>query len=232
MRNSIFNKKSFITEIKITLPLYFIALGFMFAMFLPIICSVSTYDEIGPIMDSKFSFLAIIIFSNTYYLEIQQKTSEVFYMIPKKQKKFVINKRFLIKFTFVILLFIMSYLLFNFDKPYLNDNNSYTILFFQAVFAVGSSMLFWGTLSQFLVNILHSLWAGIGITIVFWSIMDSTIGRSLPIALNMFAYGDIDAWGAVKENWQISKIIAFIIAFILIYVNVYIIKQSPSKFKE
>lgn len=230
MKKKIIEYKTMFVQLKVALPWDMFIVGILFSLFLPLICSVSTYNEIGGVIDPNFAFLAIIIFSNTYYIEIQQKTSEVFYLVPNHNKMLAVNKRILIKVVFMILLFMLSFLLFNFYRPHI-ISESYQTLFIKAFFAVTSSVFFWGSLSYSLVNAMRNLWVGIGISIVGWVFMNSTFGRALPIVINIFAYGNTNDLGIQIPNWEIGKILEIIIGFMLLFVNKFIIGKSPCKYK-
>ena len=87
--------------IKTALPWYIAFAIVLFAVFLPSIFGNDTYEGMGVIFDRNFSFLSIFVFSNIYYVEIQQRTAEIFYLMPDKQKITELYKRLIIRAVFV-----------------------------------------------------------------------------------------------------------------------------------
>ena len=89
------------TYIGVSLPWYISIPVIMLSIMFPIFFGCNTYENVGVILDRCFSFLAVLTFSNVYYIEIQQKTAEVYNLLPNRRKTADILKRLLVRFLFL-----------------------------------------------------------------------------------------------------------------------------------
>ncbi|HAB62394.1 MAG TPA: hypothetical protein DCE48_17160 [Lachnospiraceae bacterium] len=218
-----------IQRIKIALPYYYIVMSVFFSVCIVLIRKVNTWNSIGAILDNAISILSIVIFSNTYYIENQLNTIDVYCLTPLSKRKEDVIKRILIKILFLFLLFLLTYSAFLIRKPIVYIGESKIQIFINALFAVGSSIIFWGGLSCVLVNILNNIWIGLGGSIIFWITMSSTIARKFPVYLDVFRYGSLDGSGIQLTGWQIGKIFSLVAGIIFIVINTCLIKRSPYK---
>jgi hypothetical protein len=211
------------------LPSYMLVMSLVFTISVPLIMPASFYNQIGGLIDKNIAFLSVIVFSNVFFIEKQLHTAEVFYLIPGNGAFSEIYSRMVIKGIFLLMVVISMYGLYLLGKPHLVVGDSLAQLFFQALFAICSSILFWGVLSCSIVNITSNLWAGLAITIVFWFIENSTLAQKLPIYLNMFAYAQLNESGNQISNWFSSKLVGDLLAIIFVVINRILIKKSPCR---
>lgn len=216
-------------QIKISLPIYMVLLAFLFAICLPFIRTASFYNEIGVAIDSYFAILSVIIFSNTYFYEVQNHTSENFYLIPGKTIQIELLKRIIIKSVFLIILAIITFGFYLCNRLGVNVGESRFTIFINAMFAISSSVIFWGILSNFVVCLTSNLVIGVSVVTILWFQMNSSFAQKLPVFLNIFAYGAVDSQGNEIVGWQISKIFYLLLSFILLYWSSILAKRSPCK---
>lgn len=213
-------------QIKTALPWYIITMAGVFAVFLPTIFGCDTYEEIGVILDRNFSFLSIFIFCNIYYIEVQQNTEEVFYLLPDNQKKAEICRRVGLRLIFTVLLFFLSYYLFTLRDMHLSVDEVKEVIILQGFFAVISNIIFFGGISCLSVSLSQNLWKGLGSSIVIWIILGSTWAKVIPDFANVFIYGE------ANRNWLQGKIFGLFAGAILFWVSISFISKSPCRYKK
>jgi hypothetical protein len=216
-------------KIKMAMPSYFVILSVFFSVCIILIKKAATWNSIGVILDCNFALLAIIIFSNTFYVERQLHTLDVYSLAPRKKVEADILNRVVIKTAFLFLLFILTYLVYIVRRPDIYMGESKVNIFLNAIFAGWSSILFWGALSLLLVNLFSNLWIGVCTTVLLWGIMTSTIARKVPVFIDVFRYGNLDINGIQLPNWQLGKIVCLISGIVFIWLNTYLIKRRPYK---
>lgn len=216
-------------KVKVAMPSYFVILSVFFCICIILIQKADTWNSIGVILDSNFALLSVIIFSNTFYIERQLHTLDVYSLAPSRKVQADILNRVTIKTAFLFILLILVFFAYLIRKPYIFMDESKVTIFLDAVFAGWSSILFWGALSLLLVNLLSNLWIGICTSVLLWITMTSTIARKLPVFLDFFRYGNLDIKGIQLPNWQLGKIVCLIVGIVLIWLNTYLIKRRPYK---
>lgn len=217
------------SRFKIAVPYYYFVLSIFFCICILLLKEVKAWNSVGGILDSAFSLLAIVIFSNTYFIEKQLNTIDVYCMAPIEKRREDVIKRLAIKTLFLFILFLLTYFSFAIRKPIYYIGESKITILLNAIFAVWSSIIFWGELSCILVNLINNLWAGIGGSILLWLMMNSTFARRFPVFLDVFRYGSLNGKGEQYAGWQMGKAFSLLVGIILIVVNTRLIKRSPYK---
>jgi ABC-type transport system involved in multi-copper enzyme maturation permease subunit len=210
-------------HMKATFPWYIGVSSGFFAVLLPFVLGCDTYEDLGVIMDRNFSFISIVAFADIYYIEFQQKTEEVFYLFPNKRIKHEIVKRVCLRLIVIFLLLLLSCYLFALKGLHLNVNNSLETVIAQGIFAVISSIVFFGGISCLSVNVLRNLWKGVGISIVVWIILGSKWGETIPDFANVFAYGEMD------RNWIQGKCFGLFAGTGMLLLSAKFAEKSPCR---
>lgn len=211
---------------KISIPLYKFIYPMLFVGFLAILRSVIYIEEIGTAMDSNIALLAIIFFSDVFYMEKRLNTFEVFSLMPQNNKYKTILQRILIYSIYLLILIMSDFWIFFIHQPYkISDMNS-VMIYLEAVFACASSMLFWGVISFTCVNCFNNMWAGVSVTLILWLMCSSTLGEQLPVYSNIFAYGIRNIADSTDCSWYSGKIIGIILSVLLLVFNKKIINKN------
>lgn len=214
--------KNIRTNIKVSLPWYITIPAIMFSLFLSFVFGCDTYDDVGIILDRGYSFLAVLTFSNIYYIEFQQKTAEVYHLISNKSRRIDICRRIIIRLLFLITMVVICFEGYVLKGIHVYVGDVKEVLIAQAYFAVISGIIFFGGMSFMLVNLLKNLGVGIGVAILIWLILSSSVGLKLPVALNVFAYG-------ATSDWIIGKIVAGIIGIFFFFGGTVLINKNSCK---
>lgn len=214
--------KNIRTNIKVSLPWYISIPAIMFSLFFPFVFGCDTYDEVGAILDRGFSFLAVLIFSNIYYIELQQKTAEVYHLVSNKNRRIDICRRAIIRLFFLIAMVVICFEGYMLKGIHVYAGDVKEVLIAQAYFAIISGIIFFGGMSYMLVNLSKNLGTGIGVTILIWLILSSSVGLKLPAVLNVFAYG-------ASSDWIIGKIVAGSMGILFFFGGTVLINESSCK---
>lgn len=205
-------------NIKIGLTRVKICYSASFMLILAFIRGISYREEIGVAMDANVALLAILFCADTYYQEIQNNRQEIFILLPKRNRYHTICQRLLLQIMYIGVLISLDYWVFYLKKiTYWTETNR-VFLYLTAVLACQASVLFFGTLSFTMVNVVKNLWAGIGITLLIWFTLNSTIGNYIPNCINIFGYGNSPDFG-ISLDWILGKLAAVIASILLIYSN-------------
>lgn len=182
----------------------------IYVMLLSIIFPLAYADEIGGVIDPYSSLLAILFFSDLFYLEILEKRYEVIKLKSKDVLIGLVKRRFFIAWLFVELLALVQYSLYlmkvnnNIGKM---DNLSMLII---TLIATGVSIAFFGYLTVVLVNITKKIGIGVGIAVLIWFLLNSTIGMNIFKSANIFAFCEFFTKD-LDYSWVIGKLIGAII---------------------
>lgn len=182
----------------------------IYVMLLSIIFPLAYADEIGGVIDPYSSLLSILFFSDLFYLEILEKRYEVIKLKSKDVLIGLVKRRFFIAWLFVELLALVQYSLYlmkvnnNIGKM---DNLSMIII---TLIATGVSIAFFGYLTVVLVNITKKIGIGVGIAVLIWFLLNSTIGMNIFKSANIFAFCEFFTKD-LDYSWVIGKLIGAII---------------------
>ena len=182
----------------------------IYVMLLSIIFPLAYADEIGGVIDPYSSLLSILFFSDLFYLEILEKRYEVIKLESKDVLIGLVKRRFFIAWLFVELLALVQYSLYlmkvnnNIGKM---DNLSMLII---TLIATGVSIAFFGYLTVVLVNITKKIGIGVGIAVLIWFLLNSTIGMNIFKSANIFAFCEFFTKD-LDYSWVVGKLIGAII---------------------
>ena len=182
----------------------------IYVMLLSIIFPLAYADEIGGVIDPYSSLLAILFFSDLFYLEIVEKRYEVIKLKSKDALIGLVKRRFFIAWLFLESLAFVQYSLYlirinnNLGKM---DNLSMLII---TLIATGVSIAFFGYLTLVLVNITKKIGIGVGISVLIWFLLNSTIGMTIFKSANIFAFCEFFT-NDLDYSWVIGKLIGAII---------------------
>ena len=197
-------------DLVIVVSKYKLWICIIYVMLLSIIFPLAYADEIGGVIDPYSSLLAILFFSDLFYLEILEKRYEVIKLKSKDVLIGIVKRRFFIAWLFVELLALVQYSLYlmkvnnNIGKM---DNLSMIII---TLIATGVSIAFFGYLTVVLVNITKKIGIGVGIAVLIWFLLNSTIGMNIFKSANIFAFCEFFT-NDLDYSWVIGKLIGAII---------------------
>lgn len=197
-------------DLVIVVSKYKLWICIIYVMLLSIIFPLAYADEIGGVIDPYSSLLSILFFSDLFYLEILEKRYEVIKLKSKDVLIGIVKRRFFIAWLFVELLALVQYSLYlmkvnnNIGKM---DNLSMIII---TLIATGVSIAFFGYLTVVLVNITKKIGIGVGIAVLIWFLLNSTIGMNIFKGANIFAFCEFFT-NDLDYSWVIGKLIGAII---------------------
>ena len=197
-------------DLVIVVSKYKLWICIIYVMLLSIIFPLAYADEIGGVIDPYSSLLSILFFSDLFYLEILEKRYEVIKLKSKDVLIGLVKRRFFIAWLFVELLALVQYSLYlkkvnnNIGKM---DNLSMIII---TLIATGVSIAFFGYLTVVLVNITKKIGIGVGIAVLIWFLLNSTIGMNIFKSANIFAFCEFFT-NDLDYSWVIGKLIGAII---------------------
>lgn len=210
----------------IALPLYKVIYSSTYVVFFFLIRGLAYTEEIGPVLDPMMALLSIIFCADTYYQETRGNCLEVFELYSGKMKCRAMLKRMVLQFGCLLLLTAAGYGLFYLRGMRQITELSNLKLFAEAMFACGSSILFFGMCSFTVINLCRNLWTGIGICVVLWSLLTSTIAKRLPDWCNMFAYSlnNLEP-EQLSYTWVLGKGMALLLTALMVLLNRKLIKE-------
>ena len=197
-------------DLVIVVSKYKLWICIIYVMLLSIIFPLAYADEIGGVIDPYSSLLAILFFSDLFYLEIVEKRYEVIKLKSKDALIGLVKRRFFIAWLFLESLAFVQYSLYlirinnNLGKM---DNLSMLII---TLIATGVSIAFFGYLTLVLVNITKKIGIGVGISVLIWFLLNSTIGMTIFKSANIFAFCEFFT-NDLDYSWVIGKLIGAII---------------------
>ena len=197
-------------DLVIVVSKYKLWICIIYVMLLSIIFPLAYADEIGGVIDPYSSLLSILFFSDLFYLEILEKRYEVIKLKSKDVLIGLVKRRFFIAWLFVELLALVQYSLYlmkvnnNIGKM---DNLSMLVI---TLIATGVSIAFFGYLTVVLVNITKKIGIGVGIAVLIWFLLNSTIGMNIFKSANIFAFCEFFTKD-LDYSWVIGKLIGAII---------------------
>ena len=198
-------------DLVIVVSKYKLWICIIYVMLLSIIFPLAYADEIGGVIDPYSSLLSILFFSDLFYLEILEKRYEVIKLKSKDALIGLVKRRFFIAWLFVELLALVQYSLYlmkvNNNNIGKMDNLSMLII---TLIATGVSIAFFGYLTVVLVNITKKIGIGVGIAVLIWFLLNSTIGMNIFKSANIFAFCEFFTKD-LDYSWVIGKLIGAII---------------------
>ena len=197
-------------DLVIVVSKYKLWICIIYVMLLSIIFPLAYADEIGGVIDPYSSLLSILFFSDLFYLEILEKRYEVIKLKSKDVLIGIVKRRFFIAWLFVELLALVQYSLYLMKVKYnigKMDNLSMIII---TLIATGVSIAFFGYLTVVLVNITKKIGIGVGIAVLIWFLLNSTIGMNIFKSANIFAFCEFFT-NDLDYSWVIGKLIGAII---------------------
>lgn len=197
-------------DLVIVVSKYKLWICIIYVMLLSIIFPLAYADEIGGVIDPYSSLLSILFFSDLFYLEILEKRYEVIKLKSKDVLIGLVKRRFFIAWLFVELLALVQYSLYLMkvnNNIWKMDNLSMLII---TLIATGVSIAFFGYLTVVLVNITKKIGIGVGIAVLIWFLLNSTIGMNIFKSANIFAFCEFFTKD-LDYSWVIGKLIGAII---------------------
>lgn len=219
-------KGMWIKDMKICLPLYKIGYSIIFTVLLSLVRGVSGISEIGAAMDPNMALLAIIFCSNTYEMEYQEKRWELFRLYSVGSKAGAIGRRMVIQTVYLCMLAYGGYAFFFWQKPKALVDVPSGLLYGMYVIAVTATILLWGLAGQTIVNITHSLWVGMGISVIMWLCINSKAGERLLGRFNVFAFSFRNSGDIYDLSWLWGKAAALATAVFLAAMIPVILKRE------
>ena len=159
--------------IEVSLPWYISIPVILFSILFPILFGCDTYESVGAILDGCFSFLAVLTFSNAYYIELQQNTAEIYNLLPIRRKTADILKRLLVRFLFLTCMTGVCFAGYTIKGLHVYVGQEAGTMFIQAFFSVVAVMFLFGSIGFLFVNLSGNMGVGIGTGIVVWMILTS-----------------------------------------------------------
>lgn len=202
-------------NIKIVITPTKLCYSICYVILLSLVRGVSSSSEIGVAMDAYVAVLAIIFFSDTYYQEVQANRWEVFHLLPTRAKYMALCQRMLVQTLYMCLLIGSGYWGFYLQRSIHNQDTNELCIYITAVLACSVTVVFFGTFTVTMVNAFHNLWAGIGVALLLWYLLNSSWGRKLLDYINIFAYKG----GVSTGLWMKGKLFALILSILLLLIN-------------
>ena len=214
------------TNCIIALPLYKVIYSGIFVILFFLIRGLAYTEEIGPVLDSMMALLSIIFCADTYYQETRGNCLEVFELYDGKMKCRAMAQRLMFQYGFLLLLTAVGYGLFYLRGTWQHTQQSNIRMFADAMFACGISILFFGMCTFTVINLCRNLWTGIGICVVIWTLMTSTIAKKLPVWCNIFAYClNIPDTEQLSYDWVWGKGMALLLTIFMVLLNRKLIQE-------
>lgn len=201
--------------IKVSFPWYISVPVFSFSAMVPIMFGCDTYEDIGIMLDKCFSILAVITFSNVWCIELQQKTVEVYKLLPRRSRISDILRRIVVRFIFLTSMVCIGFIGYSIKGVHMYATQEVVAMCIQAFLSIEAVMILFGAISFFSANLSCNTGVGIGTGIVVWMILTSTAASKLPIWFNFFSYGVSNDWFKGAVTAVIVGIVLFIAGTIL-----------------
>lgn len=211
-------KKIMKNEIKIMLPLYKIIYPILFVLFLSIFRGIADTKEIGVTLDPMLAALSMVFMAETYLIEKREQRWEIFALYALDKKKEMIYKRIFVQFVYLFLLAAIGYFLFFIQNPSIGVWKNELKMYFEYLLAVSVSIFFWGVVSISIANLFQNIWCGIGISLVIWLMLNSTLGDNLLGKYNIFSYVFRSYEQGAGVNWIPGKVIGFLLTIVIMFI--------------
>lgn len=201
----------FLTDAKISLSIYKVVYSAFFTVVLSIIRGVSFTNEIGGTLEPQMGLLAAVFCADTYAQEIACGRWEINRLYPLKNRMGFIWRRMAVQETYLFLLGIAGYgLIYFLQNPILYWQGEWgkeILLFLMYVPAMAGTILLWGMMANVIACIFRNMWAGAGISIVLWIVVNSIYGDRIMGIWNPFSYTFRDIGDIGDLSWIWGKIL-------------------------
>lgn len=195
-------------DMKIMLPPYKLIYPVLFMLLLAFVRGVSDTREIGTVLDSMIPVLAIVFMADTYQIEYSEQRWEIFELYDMKRKRQMIYRRIGIQMLYLFCSLVLGYGFFFIQNPMRQSSGMELKLYFTFLLAGVVTISFFGVLSLTITNLLHNMWAGVGISFISWLSLNSTVGNKILGTFNVLAYGFRKIEDFNNYSWGIGKMIA------------------------
>ena len=190
------------TESKISFPLYKICYSLAFVAVLSLVRGVSSVAEIGNVMQQAMGILAVVFCADTYMQEVQSSRAEVFGLYSMRKKLRVVYTRLAVQTAYLYMVSILGYGCFFWQRPVSSwDGDPAWVSFLMYLAAMPAMLLFCGTLSMTVANLLKNLWAGIGLGALVWFGLISSGADELFGKWNVFSFAFRDIQRTLDVSW-------------------------------
>ncbi len=204
-------------EIKIMLPFYKIIYPILFLGFLAVFRGIADTREIGVTLDPMMAALSAIFMADTYLIEIREERWEIFALYTLDKKIMMIYKRIAVQFIYLFLLAALGYFLFFIQNPSRGVWEEEVKMYFEYLFAVSISIIFFGLTAVVIANWFQNIWCGIGIMLIIWLILNSTFGADFLGKYNIFAYVFRSYENGIGVGWIPGKVIGIIVVSLVAF---------------
>ena len=211
-------------EMKICLPPYKIGYALAFVLILCVIRSVVYEAEIGAAMDPLISLLALAFCADTYAAEASSGRREILRLAHPGKVAVAIKRRMMLKMLYLLLIALLSYGLFHWQKPLCASAGEGLLLWAVSVVSLAGSILFWGGLSNALSTLCRNMWAGISLSFLLWMFLFSTAGQSLG-NWNVLSFAFRNIGDMADISWLPGKILGIGAGVALLLLNPLMIKK-------
>lgn len=219
-------------DLKISLPLHKVLYAFVFMVIIVIVRQISSRSEIIAAMEPNIALLSAIFMADNYYKEFINEGIQVFYRYPAKFKYLSLIRRSFFSWCYLMLLSIITYWGFIYVYHPINYIPLSEIsMFVDTLIACAVSSLFMGMLSFTITNFTQNLGIGIGITILAWGCLNSSISEFLPKCFQLFGLQVSDPQIGILQPYYISRIFYGLVAIFLMIFNIFALQERP-KYKK
>ena len=214
-------------DVKICLPAYKICYACLYLIFLSLVKGVAYLEEIGAVLDTNVSLLAMVFCAETYCMEWSGRRGEIFVLYEPKRKHRMVCRRLLIQTVFLWMLACGGYFCFFWQRPIDRGIVPFFGLYGSYVIVVTVTILFWSLLSVTISNLAGNQWVGIGICAMLWLAMTSKAGQELLKDFSIFAYSSqsLNEFGR-EWDWLAGKAAGLLAVMVMIGLIPFILKKK------
>lgn len=214
-------------ELKICLPLYKIIYSLVFVVILSIIRGIVYVNEIGIAMEPAIALLAMVFCADTYTIEIDSKRNEILKLSSMKKLSASIRRRVLIQMVCLLVISMIGYGLFYWQKPISNLDTMAQFGMF--VIAMIGTISFWGVLSETVATLFHHTWGGIGISFLLWIGLYSKAGEKIFGKWSIFSFTfrelERELEGSGDWSWMCGKTVSIVAALLMVFIIPVLLKK-------
>lgn len=215
-------------EIKIVVSKNNLIISILFIFFVFLIRQIESDLDIGAQVDQYLPVLVIVCGSNIIYSEFYGDMKDIFRKLGYKNNFFMVLRRIVIQCIAFFILSMSFYFLFFLKRPLIEGN--LFLEYIKAQFAVAVSIVFFSCFTVFSVCVFKNKYVGMGLVLLFWALMTSTIGEKIIPECNVMSYIFLEN-GMSNIHWIIGKIVAIFVSIIFIIEIEKILKLNREKVK-
>lgn len=192
---------------------------FIFTIFIPIFMYAPTYYDFTNICDIYMPFIGVTLFTDIMLIDKNSNIREILYISNSKLKKVFLGRYLIITILIIVLSFISNSVFFiqgHFNgQSYLNE--PITILEFLIISLV--SILFLGTLSMTIGNVLSNQYIAYVCSLIYWLYWN--VNSTRQSIFNLFPF-------IAKPTEYVGFIsIQLAMIFLLLLINLVLLQKSP-----